>query len=101
MEITSTNEVALLGVSIDDKLTFKNDIDELCRKAPYELHSITPFLIKEKSMLLANAFINCQFLYTCLIWNGCLLLNIQLTKSAKFISGHSKLFIKNTFILWL
>ena len=30
MEITSTTEVTLLGVSIDNKLTFKNHIDELC-----------------------------------------------------------------------
>ena len=71
MEITSTDEVTLLGVSIDNKLTFKNHIDKLCRKASYKLYvlrHIRPFLSKEKARLLANAFIDCQFLYAPLIW---------------------------------
>ena len=61
MEITSTNEVTLLGVSVDNKLTFKNHIDELCRKASYKQHAlrrVIPFLSKEKAKLLGNAFIN-------------------------------------------
>ena len=61
MEITPTDEVTLLGVSNDNKLTFKNHIDELCRKASYKPHAlrlIRPFLSKEKARLLANAFIN-------------------------------------------
>ena len=33
METTSTDVVALLDVSVDNKLMFKNHIDELCRKA--------------------------------------------------------------------
>ena len=33
MNTTSTNEVTLLGVSIDNKLTFKNHNDELYRRA--------------------------------------------------------------------
>ena len=40
MEITTTDEVTLLRVSIDNKLTFKNQIDELCRKASYKLHTL-------------------------------------------------------------
>ena len=61
MEITSTDEVTLLGVSNDNKLTFKNHIDELFRKGSYKAHVlrlIRPFLSKEKARLLANAFIN-------------------------------------------
>ena len=71
MKITSTDEVTLLGASIDNKLTCKNHIDELCRRASYKLYAlrrIKPFLSKEKARLLANAFINCQFLYAPLIW---------------------------------
>ena len=71
IEITSTDEVTLLGVSIDNKLTFKNHIDELCRKAPYKFHAlrrIRPFISKENTRLLANAFIYCQFLNVPLIW---------------------------------
>ena len=36
MKITSPDEVTLLDVSIDNKLTFKNRIDELCRKESYK-----------------------------------------------------------------
>ena len=71
MKITSTDEFTLLGVSIDNKLAFKNHIDELCRKASYKLHAllrIRPLLSKEKARLLANTFVNCQFLYALLIW---------------------------------
>ena len=67
---TSTDQVTLLGVTIDNKLKFKNHIDELCRKASYKLHAlrdIRPFSSKEKARLLANAFVNCQFLYAPLI----------------------------------
>ena len=52
MVITSTDEVTLLGVSIDNKLTFKNHIYELSRKASYKLHAlrrIRPFFVKRKS----------------------------------------------------
>ena len=51
MEITYTAEVTLLGVSIDNKLTFQNHIDELCRRASHKfhaLHHIRPFLSKKK-----------------------------------------------------
>ena len=34
----------------------------------YALRRIRPFLSKEKARLLANAFIDCQFLYAPLIW---------------------------------
>ena len=51
MEITFTDEVTLLGVSIDNKLTLNNNVDELCRKTSYKLHAlrrIRPFYQKEK-----------------------------------------------------
>ena len=49
MKIKSTNKVTLPDVSIDNKLTFKNHTDELCRKASYKPHAlrrIRPFLTK-------------------------------------------------------
>ena len=61
----------LLGVSIDNKLTFKNHIDDLRRRASSKLHvllRIRPFFIKRKSQAFPNVFINCQFLYAPLIW---------------------------------
>ena len=71
MKTMSIDEVTLIGVFIDNKLTFKNHNDESYRRASYKFHSlcrITHFLSKEKCRLLANPFINCQFLYPPLIW---------------------------------
>ena len=70
MKISSADKVTLLSVTTDNKLTLKNYIDELRREAPYTFHAlgrIRSFLSKEKARLLANAFINFQFLYTSLI----------------------------------
>ena len=94
MKIISTDKVTLLGVSFDNKLVFKNHIDGLCRKASYKVHTlrcIRPSISKEKTRLLVNISINFINLYDPLY--GCLLVKVQLAKSAKFISGHSKLFI--------
>ena len=40
MTISSAEEVTLLGVTVDNKLTLKNHIDELWREAPYTFHSL-------------------------------------------------------------
>ena len=121
MEITSTDEVTLLGVSIDNKVTFKNHIDELYRKISYKLHAlrrIRTSLSKGKARLLANAFINCQFLYAPLIWM--LVSKISINKTGKtlfrtlqivimplanstrsyLLPGMISLCIKNTFVFW-
>ena len=39
MKVTSTDEVTLLGVSIDNQLMCKNHT-EFCRKASYKLHTL-------------------------------------------------------------
>ena len=93
MKIISTDKVTLLGVSFDNKLVFKNHIDGLCRKASYKVHTLSFIrpISKEKTRLLVNVSINFINLYDPLY--GCLLVKVQLAKSAKFISGHSKLFI--------
>ena len=38
--ILSSNEVKLLGITIDYELKFKKHINELCRKASYKLHAL-------------------------------------------------------------
>ena len=63
MKTTSTDEVTLLDVSIDNKLTFKNHNDELYKRVSNKFHALfVYFLTKEKCRLLANAFINYRFL---------------------------------------
>lgn len=93
MKIISTDKVPLLGVSFDNKLVFKNHTDGLCRKASYNVHTLSFIrpISKEKTRLLVNVSINFINLYDPLY--GYLLVKVQLAKSAKFISGHSKLFI--------
>ena len=68
--ITCSNEVKLLGITIDNQLNFKKYIEELCKKASYKLHAlrrIRGYLTVEKARVLANAFINSQFNYAPLI----------------------------------
>ena len=39
--VKGSNEVILLGITIDNKLVFKKHIENLCRTAQYKLHALT------------------------------------------------------------
>ena len=57
--IPCSNEVKLLGITIDNELKFKKHIGDLCKKASYKLHAlrrIRGYLTVEKARILANAF---------------------------------------------
>ena len=72
-EIEETKKVVLLGISIDNLLTFNEHIDDLCRTANYKLHAlrrIRKYLSLEKQNF-CNAFINSQFNYVPLVWMFC------------------------------
>ena len=65
-EIEKNKKVVLLGITIDDLLTFSEHIDNTCRTANYKLHTLQrsrKYLSLEKAKLLCNAFINSQFNY--------------------------------------
>ena len=69
--IPCSNEVKLLGVTIDNELKFKKHVEDLCKKASYKLHAlrrIREYLTVEKARILANAFINSHFNYAPLMW---------------------------------
>ena len=69
--IPSSNEVKLLGITIDNQLKFKKHIEELCKKSSYKLHAlrrIRGYLTVEKARMLAYTFIDSQFNYAPLIW---------------------------------
>ena len=54
-EIEKSQEVVLLGIKIDDKLSFKIYIENICRKAKYKLHAlqrIRKYLSTEKAKAL-------------------------------------------------
>ena len=64
----------LLGITIDKKLTFKQHVENLCRKAQYKRHAlrrIRKFLIIKKAKILGNTFIDSQFYYAPLLEMFC------------------------------
>ena len=74
IKIRESQNVELLGPTIDNRLTFKDHINILCRGASYKLRAlrrIRKYLTLEKSKLLYNAFINNQFNYASIIWMFC------------------------------
>ena len=73
-ETEETKQVVLLGITIDNLLTFNEHIDNLCRIANYKLHALRrtrKYLSLKKAKLLCNAFINSQFNYAPLVWMFC------------------------------
>ena len=72
--VKESNEVKLLGITIDNKLFFKKHIENLCRTAQYNVHALTrirKYLTLDKAILLGNTFINSQFNYAPLVWMFC------------------------------
>ena len=70
-EVVNSSEEKLLGVQIDNKLSFDNDVSKLCQKASnklYELPRISPYMDQSKLRTLMSAFITSQFQYCPLIW---------------------------------
>ena len=68
--LPSTNE-KLLGVYIDNKLTFETHIKKMCSKARIKLNAlsrISHYLDFHKKKLLMKAFIQSQFNYCPLLW---------------------------------
>ena len=62
--VKESNEVILLGITIDNKLVLKKHIEYLCRTAQYKLHALTrirKYLTLDKAILLGNTFVNSQF----------------------------------------
>ena len=58
--IPCSNEVKMLGITVDNELKFKKQIEDLCQKASYKLHAlrrIRGYLTVEKARILANALI--------------------------------------------
>ena len=74
IKVKASDDILLLAITIDKKLTFKQHIENLCRKAQHKLHGskrIRKFLTIEKTKILDNAFIDSQFNYAPLLWMFC------------------------------
>ena len=69
--IYNSNSEKVLGVTFDNKLTFKEHIDNLCRKANQKLHAlgrIANYMSFKQRKTIMNAFISSQFNYCPLVW---------------------------------
>ena len=74
IKVEASDDALLLGITIDKKLTFKQHVENLCRKAEYKLHAlrrIRKFLTIEKAKMLGNAFRDSRFNYAPLLWMFC------------------------------
>ena len=72
--IKESEEVELLGISIDKALNFKIHIENLSRTAQDKLHALSrirKYLTLDKVKLLGNAFIDRQLNYAPLRWIFC------------------------------
>jgi hypothetical protein len=73
-EITSTNIVNLLGIEIDDKLSFDKHTNSLVRKAAGQLNYLISkkhCLSQEAKKVLIESFIMANFNYCPLVWLFC------------------------------
>ena len=69
--IFCSSEETLLGILIDNKLTFDPHVEQLCEKATQKLHAlkrIAQYMSIKQRKLIMNAFIKSQFSYSPLTW---------------------------------
>ena len=59
----------MLGLIVDNKLSFKNHITKLCQTAAY--HAFRKYLTLKKASILGNVFVDSQLNYAPLIWMFC------------------------------
>ena len=71
IEIENTSSEKLLGIIIDSKLNFKENLGGIIKKASRKvnvLSRITPYMSLTKRKLLMNSFFKSQFNYCPLVW---------------------------------
>ena len=69
--VWESNDVELLGVTIDKNLIFDKHVSKICLKANMELSALTrvaKFVPFKKRCILLNTFIESQFKYCPLVW---------------------------------
>ena len=73
-EMNNSNEVEILGITIDRKLSFNQHIKNICKKAGQKLSAllrISPYLDDKQTKVIYNTMIKSQFNYCPLIWMFC------------------------------
>ena len=70
-QITSSKTKKLLGINIDNRLTFEEHVNYLCDKASQKVSALarlSAFMSFEQRKLIINAFVTSHFSYCPLIW---------------------------------
>ena len=70
----SEEEYVILGVTIDNRLTFYNHLKKICKKIANKLNALTriaPYLNHNQKRLIYNSFFKEQLNYCPLIWTFC------------------------------
>ena len=86
-EIKSENSVTLLGITIDNRLSFDDHISKLCNKASMQLNAIfilKKYMSQKELEVVLNSFIYSNFNYRLLVWH------FSTTKSVKKIENIHK-----------
>ena len=69
--IQVSDEEKLLGLSLDRRLNFKNNVSNLCKKASQKLHAlarVSKYMEKSKLELTMTSFVMSHFSYCPLVW---------------------------------
>ena len=70
-QIFNSNREKLLGILIDNELTFSDHVTKLCSKASQKLHALSRvahYMSIEQRRIIMKAFIQAQFGYCPLVW---------------------------------
>ena len=71
-EIESENSVALLGITIDNRLSFDDHIAKICNKSSMQLNAISrlkKYMSQKELEVDFNSFIYSNFNYCSLVWH--------------------------------
>ena len=78
--ITPSKSVNLLGIEIDERLTFSNHISNICAKAGRQLSALrrlSKLLDTKTKLIIFNSFILSKFNYCPLVWHHCSIENVR------------------------
>ena len=70
-EVKNSKSQKLLGITIDNKLTFDDHVSSICTKASQKLHAlsrVSNFMTFKQRKIIMNTFISSQFGYCPLVW---------------------------------
>ena len=68
MRLSSTCSEKLLGIKIDNKLTFEEQVQGLCKKSSQKVSVVASLMRFEQRKRIVNLFITSHFSYYPLVW---------------------------------